>query len=159
MLSPDDIKKQLADSRAYLEATLAHIGPDQWKTQVQSEGERWTVRQVLSHLLDAEKGLTGQMKRLQAGKPTIPDDFDLDRWNRGAVRRLSELTPEQLIAGLSESRAALNAFVDGLAADDLQKEGRHTIAGIIPLWRFLQIVAEHEKTHAADIRAALGLEK
>lgn len=152
----DELKTHLARSRLILEETIKSLTPQQWETQVQSEGERWTARQIVSHLLDAERGMTGQMQRILVGQPTIPDGFDLDRWNRGAVRKLADLAPEALIIGLAESRAALLEFVDGLTDGDLSRQGRHPALGLISIERYLQQIADHEAGHAADIRAALA---
>lgn len=152
----DELKTHLARSRLILEETIERLTPQQWETQVQSEGERWTARQIVAHLLDAERGMTGQMQRILAGQPTIPDDFDLDRWNRGAVRKLADLAPDDLLIGLAESRAALLEFVDNLTDADLSRQGRHPSLGLISIERYLQQIADHEAGHAADIRAALA---
>ena len=74
-------------------AVLSILQPEDVESHVYTtEGVEWKVRDVLAHLADAERGLLGQIRRLLVGQPTVPDDFDLNRWNRSAVRRRKDQT-------------------------------------------------------------------
>ena len=115
----------------------------------------WTVADVVAHLADAESGILGQAQRLLAGKQTVPDDFDLDRWNRSAVRRgrgrsLAELL-ESILRAHGEALKTVEATED--SAFDLI--GRHSSGDLLTVEGFFRRIADHRRAHTADIERAL----
>lgn len=153
----DDYRAHLADARRLLEDTMGVMTPEQWEMPVQADGEQWTARQLIIHLSTAEPGLLVQMQRTVAGEQTIPDDFDLNRWNNSRVRKGADLTPADLQARLAENRAQVLAFMDTLSEADMGKEGRHPLFGMLTIAAYLQLIGDHELLHTGEIRAALGL--
>ncbi len=123
---------------------------------VYSHGETtWSVLQVVAHLADAERGLLGQVQRLAAGGVTVPEDFDLERWNRAAVaKRAAQPLPELLEEIESTYRETL-AFIDSLEEHQLDLVGRHARGDLASVEAFLIRTAEHRARHAADIQHAL----
>lgn len=151
------LKKHLIESRQKLLAVLDGVEGDQWNLQVQSDGEQWTVIQMLRHLQSAHQGLSGQMKRIVIGEPTVPPDFDLDRWNGSVQRKTTEMSPEIAFENLNASHEKLLEFVDNLSEADFEKEGFHpSFKQVFPLHQFLIIVGEHEVQHGKEIAQALG---
>lgn len=135
---------------------LIGIPEDSLGRLVYSQGEgSWTIRDVVSHLADAEAGLLGQVRRLLAGEQTVPPDFDLDRWNRSAVRRKRERTYPQL---LDEIRSSFAGALETLGATDedlLDLVGRHPSGDMLSAEGYFRRIADHRREHVADIRAAL----
>lgn len=148
----------MADARRLLEDTMRTMTPEQWEMPVQADGEQWTARQLVIHLSTAEPGLLVQMQRTVVGEQTIPDDFDLNRWNNSRVRKGADLTQADLQARLAENRAQVLAFVDTLTEADMGKEGRHPLFGMMTIAAYLQLIGDHELLHTGEIRAALGLD-
>ena len=119
------------------------------------ENPQWTVKDVLGHLADSERGLLGQVSRLVAGAMTVPDDFDLDRWNRSAVRKGSDIGVSQLLKDIENAyQDALN-FLAELDEGVLDLRGRHASGRILSAERFFLQMADHRAQHAADISASL----
>lgn len=149
-------KQKLADSLAYVELVLGQVG-DQWEAQVYSEGAAWTVRQLLIHLVITDKGHNGMMMAAVKGENTIPDDFDLERFNRRSVEKRAEMTPDELLNALRASAAERNIWLDTIDDAALEKTGRHGTMQILSVAQMLDIVSAHERTHAGDIARVLGI--
>jgi hypothetical protein len=126
-------------------------------TSVYGEGDSlWTVREVLGHLADSERGLLGQVTRLVAGEMTVPEDFDLARWNRGAVRKRAGMQVPELIEQIETAFQEALRFLGDLDESALDLEGRHSSGKIMNAEGFLRRMADHRSEHVADIQAALG---
>jgi uncharacterized damage-inducible protein DinB len=151
------IKGQLADSHQYLNAILDGVG-DRWEMTVYSEGLEWTARQVINHLADAERGHFLQVTNIAEGRSIIPEDFDIERYNRGVTRKTVEKTAEEAHAELETSRQRLNAWLDSLDENKLDMKGRHATLQILTIEQILSILAGHERGHAGDLARALGIE-
>ncbi len=121
-----------------------------------SEEGTWTVKDLLGHLADGERGNFGQAKRLVAGEQTVPEDFDLDRWNRGAVRRAAETSPDDLLGAIAEAYSAALAFLETLDESDLDKVGLHSSGETMTTEGFLRRMVNHRLEHVTDIKSALG---
>ena len=121
-----------------------------------SEDATWTVKDLLGHLADGERGNFGQAKRLVAGEQTVPEDFDLDRWNRGAVRRAAETSPDDLLGAIAEAYSAALAFLETLDESDLDKVGLHSSGETMTTEGFLRRMVNHRLEHVTDIKSALG---
>lgn len=151
-----DIETYMRTANSETLPVLIGIPEDSLGTLVYGEGEGpWSIRDVVSHLADAEAGLLGQVRRLLAGEETVPAHFDLDRWNRSAVRRKRERTYHQLLddirSAFAESLATLAATDD----EDLDRTGRHPSGETLTAEGYFRRMADHRRQHVADIRSAL----
>lgn len=150
------IKSKLASTREDLYATLNGLTDEQWAAQAYSEGSEWQVVDILRHVADSERGMTALMVQIKAGGEGVPPDFDLARWNRRVVSKLSDKGPQELLAGMAENRAGLIAFIDSLEDEDWGKEGRHASLQILTIEQVCHLIADHEAQHLAGIREALN---
>jgi uncharacterized damage-inducible protein DinB len=151
------LKKRLNTAQAAMDTVLDQVG-DRWDEQVYSDGPAWTARQLLIHMAEAEHGLFGQMRSIvETGESTVPDDFDVDRYNRRSVEKRAEMTVAEARESLERDRAAMLAWLDTLTDADLEKTGRHPVIGVIPIDMYVRVIARHQKDHTADIARALGL--
>jgi hypothetical protein len=121
----------------------------------QSEGP-WLVRDVVAHLADAESGLLGQARRLMAGEQTVPENFDLDRWNRGAVRRNRTRSLPDLLEQIQSSHMEAVATVLSAEEASLDLRGRHSSGAILTGEGFFRRMADHRREHTRDLASALG---
>jgi hypothetical protein len=151
------IKHNLEDARRQLLSVLAAVG-DRWETPVYSEGAAWNVRQLLIHLAVSDQGQTNTVIAITEGRDTIPADFDLERFNRRSVEKRPDMTPDQAQQSLIESRVSLHRWLDAIGdASILEREGRHGSLRVLSARRILEVMADHERGHAADIARALGI--
>ncbi len=147
--------QKLNDSRAYLNSVLDQVG-DRAETGVYTDGAAWNIRQLTIHLADSDKGQSRVLMAIAAGQDLIPPDFDIERYNRRMTEKRAEMTFAEARASLAESRANLLEWL--AAADDsiLDLSGRHASLKILTLEEFLGVMTDHERSHAADIAAALN---
>jgi uncharacterized damage-inducible protein DinB len=153
----DSLRGKLATARDYLNAVLDQVG-DRWDTEVYSDGLQWSVGQLLNHLADADRGHNYQVMSIAAGKEAIPEDFDIERYNKGVTNKTAEQTPEQAREMLAANRVALDRWLADLEDAALDIEGRHASLRILSVAQILQVIADHERGHAEDIARRLNID-
>lgn len=139
----ETIKTKLTAARTNLYATLNDLTDEQWSTKSYAEGSEWRVVDVLRHVADSERGMLGLMAQIRSGGEGVSEDFDLARWNQRAITKLGDRSPQQLLDGMAESRAALITFIDSLEAADWDKKGRHGSMKIMTIEEICHLVADH----------------
>lgn len=149
-------QQKLAESRAALITLLNALQPNQWDQPVFSEGEPWTVTTVVSHLLDSERGMSIQIHKTRKGEETVPPDFDINRWNAGVQKRVGNLSPAELLAGLATTRTKTIEVMNSLQDEDWARTGRHPARGIITIEQYYETIYGHELSHVEDIKRALA---
>ena len=152
----EHIKAELEASRAHLMAIVDAVD-GRWEARVYSDGLEWTVRQLLNHLADAERGHYNQVINIAEGRDIIPPDFDIERYNASVTRKTADKTAEQALQDLTKSRGKLVFWLDSLDDSKLDQKGRHASLRILTVAQILEVVAAHERGHADDIAAALGI--
>jgi hypothetical protein len=150
------IQSQLDESRDYLNTVLDQVG-DRWDEQVYADGLAWNVRQVVNHLVDSDRGHNNQAMNIAEGRDIIPEDFDIQRYNRRTTEKTTGKAPAQARAELAAARAELNAWLETLDDAKLDMRGRHASLLILSVEQILNWQATHERTHAEDIARALNL--
>ena len=151
------IQDELNETRAYLESILDQV-EDRWETPVYSDGLEWTIRQIVTHLADAEKGHWLQAKNIAEGKDIIPEDFDLERYNRRQTEKSAERTVESAHHDLETHRQGLLDWLFTITDEALDAKGRHATLRIMSVEEILLHLANHERTHAEDIARALDIQ-
>ncbi len=94
----DSLVRKLREEGEALHARLAALPPAAWETPVYSEGQTWTVRDVLAHLVSAERGHQRLIADVAAGGSGSPPDFNVDEYNRRHVAALAGRSPADLLA-------------------------------------------------------------
>ena len=157
-----DRKSQLretiqADHEASL-AILRRLTPEQWLLPVPSdEGAEWKARDVLAHLATSEGGQLGQINRLLTGGVTVPDDFDLTRYNRRSVEKKAAQSVPELLATIERDHQEVLKALEAVGEADLDKAGRHARGDTITVERFFRRITSHRRRHAEEVAAAVGL--
>ena len=149
------IKSKLTAVRRDLDDTLGSLTAEQWEARGYSDGSEWRVVDVMRHVADSEPGMTRLMVQIKAGGEGVPADFDLHRWNQRVVAKSAEKGPDELLAGMAQSRAALLEFIDGLDETDWDKRGRHASLKIMSIEEIWHLSGDHEAVHLRAIRGAL----
>lgn len=150
------VVNKLNESRRHFLSVTTSLSPEQWQLPIYDEGSEWLIADILRHVADSERGMTALMVQIQAGGEGVPADFDLDRWNKRAVGKLEDKTPDELMSSMSESRAKLLAFIDTIEPDDWDKRGRHASLRIMSIEEVCHLIADHEAAHANEIAQAIS---
>ncbi|MCS6835823.1 MAG: DinB family protein [Anaerolineae bacterium] len=149
------LQDQLAQARAHLLDALSRVG-DRVDAQIYSEGAQWTVRQLAIHLMIADQGHNNMIFAAARGENIIPEDYDLERFNRRSVEKAAEVSLEQAIERMSESRRALLEWLADKDDSVLAHEGRHASLHMMTIAQMMGVMVGHERGHADDILRFLG---
>ena len=166
----EEVLNYLDSQRAALSEAVELV-PTELRDQ-QPGADRWSVAQVLQHLVIIEKrigmGMTKWVGDAVAGglgpeleTSSVLNSLDLaliaDRSRRRnapeEVRPDGSLNAASAWTALEQTRAALRAAVlpaDGLALSDVVKP--HLVLGPINIYQWLLFVGSHEARHTAQVR-------
>lgn len=152
------LRQTMEADHAACMAILRRVRDDQWATPVPSEeGAQWTARDVLAHLAGSEAGQLGQIQRAVAGGVTVPDDFDVNRYNKRAVQKAASVSVADHLATLERDYQAVLAELDKVTDADLDKTGRHARGDTLTVAQFFHRIPEHRRQHAEALAQVLGL--
>jgi hypothetical protein len=133
-------------------------------TASQAPADRWTPKQILSHLLGHEGG--GLTKALQAYLEQDNPQIDLDPGNDFYTEKRAGMTFAQLLAEVKEEYGRMANVAAGLSAEQLSRKAHIPALKESPLGEnptlavFLSGIAEHHVSfhidHMREILQALG---
>lgn len=132
------------------------LSPDQWKLEVYTEDQVWTIRSVLAHYLTAEKGFIKIFSNIRDGGPGASSDFDIDRYNASQQKKTGELEPIELLEQFRDVRSQMIELVSTFSDADLEKQGRHPFLGQTTLAEMIKMVYRHNQIHFRDLRKIIG---
>lgn len=128
---------------------------DQWQAEVYTEGEMWTVRNVLSHFVTSERGLVKLFEAIRQGGVGATDDFSIDRYNSSQQAKTRDLTPVELLEQYKEVRADSANWVSGLKDEELEIKGRHPFLGETVLREMIKMLYLHNQIHYRDLKKVI----
>lgn len=134
---------------------FASFTDEQWQKEVYTEGATWTIRNVLSHFVTAERGLLKLFENIRQGGAGAGEDFSIDRYNAAMQARTQELTLQELLEQYKAVRAESIAWTARLSEADLDKQGRHPFLGVTTIREMVKMLFLHNQLHYRDIRKAL----
>jgi hypothetical protein len=137
-------------------AFFAVLTPEQWEVPVYTEGEKWTPRSILAHLVTAERGFLKLFEAIRQGGTGVSEDFSIDRYNASQQEKTKGLSPADLLPQYAAVRAEMTAYVSTLSDDDLATRGRHPAMGMSTLAEMVKMLYLHNNMHLRDIRLALA---
>jgi uncharacterized damage-inducible protein DinB len=146
---------RMAEAREYLFAQLDQV-KDHSEEQLYSDGASWTIRQLVIHLMISDKGIVNVMQGIVQGGNPIPEDYDLDRYNKRSVEKKAEVSIDEAMEALKTQREEFVVWLRSMDDSILELEGRHPDMQTRKLSQFLNIIAGHEKQHADDIAKHLN---
>jgi len=147
------IEEWLGSSRRFLSSVVKAVRDEDWQRVAHDDEARWTVRDVLAHVVGAEPSLLGIIMRAQAESHYAPrPDFDLDFWNRRQVEKRAEKSPADLVAELDRNRVETLKLSADLPESVLDFPVRHPSYGDMTVEDVFRLIGFHERLHADEIR-------
>ena len=131
------------------------LNESQWQQEVYTEGEMWTIRNVLSHFVTSERGLVKLFEQIRRGGAGAADDFSIDRYNASQQAKTKDLSPVELVEQYKEVRANSVAWVSGLKDEELEIKGRHPFLGETVLREMVKMLYIHNQLHYRDLKKSL----
>jgi len=108
---------------------------------------KWTGKQVLAHLADAEVGLGFRIRQVLSEERHTIQPWDESSW----ARRYTDVDVESALASYLALRRWNLALFRGLSADDLQREAFHPERGPENLDTIIRVLAGHDLNHLAQL--------
>lgn len=128
---------------------------EQWDLEVYTEGETWTLRNVLSHFVTSERGLVKLFERIRTTGEGAGLDFSIDRHNASQQEKTKEFTPAELLEEYKEVRANSVAWVAGLKDEELEFKGRHPFLGETAIREMIKMLYIHNQVHYRDVKKVI----
>jgi hypothetical protein len=151
-VTPAGLAERLRKEGEKVVAYFSALSEEQMQTEVYTEGDTWTVRNVLAHFVTSERGLLKLFERIRQGGPGSPEDFSIDHYNARQQQKTKNLTTQDLLGQFREVRANSVMWVTGLSEEDLVKEGRHPFLGQVQLVEMVKMLYLHNQIHFRDFR-------
>lgn len=112
---------------------------------------RWSVRQIVCHLADAEAAAAMRLRQLIAEEnPTLP------AWDQNAWAEKLDYEKRKISQALELFRVVRHSNFDvikDLPEPAFARTGTHTVRGEVSLLQFTRICAEHVEHHVQQIAA------
>ena len=128
---------------------------DQWKAEVYTEGETWSIRNVLSHFYTSERGLVKMFQSIVQGGIGAGDDFSIDRYNATQQEKTKDLPVGELLEKYKSIRAETIVWVMSLKESDLELTGRHPFLGETTIREMIKMLYIHNLAHYRDFKKAV----
>ena len=151
-----EIREKKIRVRQKLVAVLQGLNEAEWETAVYTDGGRWSISDLLRHLVNAERGMTTLINQFRQGQDPVPADFDRERYNNRIVEKAKQKSPTELMAELVENEALFLEALAALTEGDWQKKGRHASLRILTIEEICHLIPDHEQAHLLDIQKALN---
>jgi len=114
----------------------------------------WTANEVVGHLCDAARLWGARMRRVvYETNPTLTI-FDENEFVQLAAYRYVPLAP--LAREFLLVSAGNTDFLRSLSSEQWERSGTHPERGVLSLRAIVEIEANHEQGHLAQLKAALG---
>jgi hypothetical protein len=151
----NDLAAKLRSEGDKFLAIFSDLTEEQWQSEVYTEGETWTIRNVLSHFVTSERGLLKLFERIRTTGEGSSEDFSIDRYNAAQQQKTRELTPQELLEQYKAIRTDAIAWTSSLSEEDLEKTGRHPFLGMTTIREMIKMLYIHNLTHYRDMKKAL----
>jgi len=153
----DKLRQTIQADDAASMAIFKRLTPEQWDQPVPSdEGAEWKARDVLNHVAISESGQLTVIQRVLAGQGGVPDDFDLNRYNRRSVQKQAERSVDEMLDSIEQNHAQVLSALEALPDADLDKTGRHARGDTLTVEQFFHRITEHRRQHAQELARSLG---
>lgn len=154
--TPSFLAEKLTTEGEKFFAIFAGLTEEQWQTEVYTEGETWTVRNILAHFVTSERGLVKLFESIRTGGLGAAEDFSIDRYNARQQEKVKNLSAAELQEQFIAVRAETVKWVSRLAQEELDIEGRHPYLGQVPLVEMIKMIYLHNQIHFRDFRKSIG---
>ena len=121
---------------------------------------KWSTLEVVCHIADFDPILTDRMKRIIAKGADMPLLLAADENLYAKELKYHDRDVEEELALIDATRRHMARIIRGLAPEQLQATGNHSVRGLLTLERVIQMGTNHVPHHLAFIaekRKALGV--
>ncbi len=149
------LAQKLAQEGEKVTAFFRSLADEAWSKPVYIKPQTWTVRDVLAHLVTAEKGLLELFESILQGSAGVAEDFSIDDYNAIQLEKTSSFTPTELLESYRQTRTETVRWTLQRTPAELERQGRHPFLGKTTLREMLKMIYLHNQLHLRDVRKAL----
>jgi DinB superfamily len=113
--------------------------------------DKWSIRQIVAHLADAELVGAHRMRQVIAEENPTLIAYDQDAWTRNL--HYGRRKPKQSLETFRRIRAENHELLAQLPAEAFARTGNHTENGPMTLRELLEGYAGHAEAHARQLQA------
>jgi hypothetical protein len=147
------ILEKLAKEQSALYVLVEPLSEAQLDTHY---GDGWTIREILTHLWNAEEDHCRVIATIAKGDHArLEGTLDLESHNATRLAERGTLTKADILAGLATQRARTEGLFNRLTEEQLSLEGRHPALGQMTIDKIFRIIGIHMKMHIQEINEAL----
>jgi len=150
--TPSSLAERLKKEGEKVSEYFATLTDEQWQAEVYTEGDTWTMRNVLAHFVTSERGLLKLFERVRQGGLGASDDFSIDHYNARQQEKTKDIPGPELLKQFIAVRAETVEWTSKLSDEELAIEGRHPFLGQVPIVEMLKMIYLHNQLHFRDIR-------
>ena len=151
----NDLADKLTSEGEKFYKLFAGLTDDQWQMEVYTEGETWTIRNVLAHFVTSERGLIKLFERIRTTGEGSPDDFSIDRYNASQQAKTKDVSPQDLLEQYKAIRSDAVAWTLSLQESDIEIQGRHPFIGMTTIREMIKMLYLHNQLHYRDMKKVL----
>jgi uncharacterized damage-inducible protein DinB len=150
-----ELAEKLKTEGERMKAFFAELTDEQWNAEVYTEGEMWSIRNVLAHYVTSERGLIRLFERVRTTGEGAADDFSIDRYNASQQEKTKDFSPAELLEQYKQVRAESVQWVSGLKDEELDIKGRHPFLGETVIREMIKMLYLHNQLHYRDVKRVL----
>jgi hypothetical protein len=111
---------------------------------------KWTARQIMAHLADAELVYAVRMRQVVAENNPPFLAFDQNLW----AERLdyARRKPKQSLESFRRLRGEIHEFLKELPESAFERTGMHSKDGVLTLRQLVERLADHAESHARGLQ-------
>ncbi len=155
MSETTELAEKLKAEGERMAAFFSELTDEQWMDEVYTEGETWTIRNVLSHFVTSERGLIRLFERIRTTREGASEDFSIDRYNAAQQNKTKDLAPAELLEQYKQVREEAVRWVSSLEDEELDIQGRHPFLGVTVIREMVKMLYLHNQLHYRDVKRAL----
>ena len=129
---------------------------EEFSKEIYSDGELWKIKDVLAHLVSAEKNFLELFKNIKSIGGGSPEGFEINRFNNSQVKAMKTYKTSDLLTSFLKARSKMSEWVAQLNIEDLEIKGIHPAMGEVKLGEMIKMVYLHNIMHQRDIKEILS---
>ncbi len=151
-------EKLLTKLEMECEKTLTYfrnLMPRDWEVKTYSDGAAWSVNDVLTHIVIAERSLGELMENIVSKGSNLSENFDLNEFNERTVAATTDKNSSVLLERFTKDRKKNINMIKNFSDEDLIKVGSHPYFGEAKIGEMIKLMMLHINLHIRDIRRTI----
>jgi hypothetical protein len=124
---------------------------NRWSERVSAGLEAWTVKQLVWHFIFSEQALLKIAQDISSGGPGVSEGYDIDAFNQEEMNEFPQLSIDQLMALLVDTRKTTLDWVHTLDESILEMTGGHPTMGHSNVETLIFSIYAHQLLHMREV--------